>query len=100
MKGDFSRRTFAAQKHYSGVLMQQGRVQVDADFNEQQAIGRHRDETETRDVIGLCGTPLDPPAHTHASGFEIAPEVAQQPTTLTIGAGRYYVDGILCQNEG
>lgn len=57
MKGDFSRRTFNAQKHYSAVLMQQGRVQVDADWNEQQAINQHRLETSAKDVIGKCGVP-------------------------------------------
>ena len=39
--------------------MQQGRVQVDADWNEQQAIQQHLDETTTRDVVGLCGVPED-----------------------------------------
>ena len=38
MKGDFSRITFDPKKHYSRVLMQQGRVQLDADWNEQAAI--------------------------------------------------------------
>ena len=42
MKGDFSRQTFDPKKHYSAVLMQQGRVQLDADWNEQHAIDRHR----------------------------------------------------------
>ena len=35
MKGDFSRLTFDPTKHFSGVRMQQGRVQLDADWNEQ-----------------------------------------------------------------
>jgi hypothetical protein len=97
MKGDFSRQTFDRVKHYAGVLMQQGRVAVDADWNEQQAITRHRTQTETRDVVGLCGTPLDPPAFTEASGFRIGLTAAD--TELTIGAGRYYVDGLLAENE-
>jgi hypothetical protein len=36
VKGDFSRDTFDAAKHYTAVLMQQSRVQLDADWNEQQ----------------------------------------------------------------
>ena len=61
MKGDFSRQTFRPGKHYSGVLMQQGRVQMDADWNEQQAINRHRVETAEPDVIGPSGAPkVDP----------------------------------------
>jgi hypothetical protein len=57
MKGDFSRHTFRPTNHYSGVLMQQGRVQLDADWNEQQAINLHRFEAEAVDVIGLSGAP-------------------------------------------
>jgi len=41
MKGDFSRDTFDHKKHYRRVLMQQGRVQVDADWNEQASILLH-----------------------------------------------------------
>ena len=51
MKGDFTRSTFNARKHFTRVLMQQGRVQVDADWNEQQAILQHRDQTTAGDVI-------------------------------------------------
>ena len=65
MKGDFSRQTFDPTKHYNGVLMQQGRVQLDADWNEQQAIHRYRTETATYDIIGYSGAPAQNP------GFEI-----------------------------
>src|SRR6478672_13630554 len=97
MKADLSRRTFNRTNHYSAVVMQQGRVAVDADWNEQHEIERHRIETETIDVVGLCGTPLDPPDFVDASGFEI--ELAGGATSITIGAGRYYVDGLLAENE-
>jgi hypothetical protein len=90
MKGDFSRDTFNARKHYAGVLMQQGRVQLDADWNEQQSIGRHRIDTEAKDVIGDSGAPL------HNAGFQLT---TPDGTSVTIGAGRYYVGGILCENE-
>lgn len=89
MKGDFTRSTFKKEKHYRGVHMQQGRVQVDADWNEQIDINAHRIETEAADVIGLCGAPL------HEAGFELGPNGKD----LEIGKGRYYVDGILCENE-
>ena len=91
MKGDFSRDTFAPRKHYSGVLMQQGRVQLDADWNEQRAIDRHRIETGARDLAGPNGGPAN------NAGFEIG--VSEDGQTLVIGPGEYYVDGILCQNE-
>lgn len=37
-RGDFTRDTFTPEKSYSRVLMQQGRVQVDADWNEQVSV--------------------------------------------------------------
>ncbi len=55
MKGDFTRDLFDPTKHYSGVLMQQGRVQLDADWNEQDSIQRYRTEVEARDLIGASG---------------------------------------------
>jgi hypothetical protein len=89
MKGDFSRDTFRSKRRYSAVLMQQGRVQLDADWNEQGAIDRYRTETEATDVIGACGAPE------HAPGFAITSD----GDNLLIGAGRYYVDGLLCEND-
>lgn len=90
MKGDFSRSTFDRRKHYSGVLLQQGRVQVDADWNEYAAINAHRRRHLTRDLIGLCGGPIG------SAGFAIAPGSGNP---LTIGAGQYYVHGLLVENE-
>jgi hypothetical protein len=92
MAGDFSRNTFDPSRHFSGVLMQQGRVLVDAEWNEQLDIQQHRDHTEARDVIGRCGTPKT------EEGFLIL----QTPTgnDLLISPGRYYVDGLLCELDG
>lgn len=89
MPGDYSRETFDARKRYAAVLMQQGRVQLDADWNEQGRIRRHRDETEARDVIGCCGAPLA------GGGFGISE--LPEGVDLAISPGRIYVDGILCE---
>ncbi len=89
MKGDFTRFTFDANKHYRNVLTQQGRVTVDADPNEQQFITSYRIETEAVDVIGPCGAPM------HDAGFGIVAHGAG----LSLTKGRYYVDGILCEND-
>ncbi len=89
MKSDMSRVTFDHTRHYKRVPLQQGRVQTDADTNEQQAITVHRVETEALDLIGGCGGPL------HAAGFEIT----AVGDDLRIGAGRYYVHGVLTENE-
>ena len=38
MYGDFSQLTFNRAKSYTAAWSQQGRMQLDADFNEQTAI--------------------------------------------------------------
>lgn len=92
MKGDFSRDTFDSASHFSRVLMQQGRVQLDADWNEQASIVLHYLQTLAADLIGPHGGPAG------ALGFEITvPDPAKKE--FVIGSGRYYVDGILCANE-
>jgi hypothetical protein len=40
-KGDFSRDSFDPDRHFTRVLLQQGRVLTDADFSEQAAIQQH-----------------------------------------------------------
>src|SRR5215831_6720481 len=91
MKGDFTRWTFRPEAHYHGVLKQQGRVDLDSDWNEQNAIVSHRVEIETRDVIGGCGAPAGTPGFLLTAGPKGA--------TLIIAKGRAYVDGILIENE-
>ncbi len=89
MRGDFSRIRFNPAKHYSAVLEQQGRVAVDADGNEQSAIDAHLRDTTNVDVIGPYGGPAND------AGFEI--DVVGNE--IRIGAGRYYVEGLLVENE-
>jgi hypothetical protein len=89
MRGDFSRLRFETSKHYTSVLEQQGRVALDADRNEQRAIDESIHKTETIDIVGPFGGPKDD------EGFAIT----VVGNTVEIGAGRYYVRGILCENE-
>jgi len=88
MKGDFSRLRFSPRKNYTAVLQQQGRVALDADANEQCAINDYLRDTETVDVVGRRGGPV------HDEGFKISVGAG----AIHIGRGRYYVDGILCEN--
>lgn len=89
MKGDFTRLTFDPAKHYSRVLMQQGRAQLDADWNELVEMQLHFLRTLAADLIGPHGGPGD--------SFKIEKiEVANNE--LSIKDGHYYVDGILCEN--
>lgn len=89
MKGDFSRVRFNPAKQYTAVLQQQGRAALDADANEQCAIGNYLRDTETVDIVGRWGYPAD----LKDSFF-----IQVQGQNLKIGAGRYYVNGILCWN--
>lgn len=56
MKGDFTRSTFDKKKHYRKVNMQQGRVQMDADWNEQNDIQFHHEQTFLNELVGKSGT--------------------------------------------
>src|SRR4029453_3482737 len=91
MKTDLTRSTFRREKHYSSVRMQQGRVQLDADWNEQLDIDIHADTTTRIDVIGACGAPEGAP------GFAL--DVTPDGSDLTISPGRIYVGGVLCELE-
>lgn len=91
MKGDFTRWSFQPKQHYHGVLKQQGRVDLDSDWNEQGAITAHRIESEAIDVIGASGAPQGD------AGFVI--QAASKGANLSISQGRAYVDGILCEND-
>lgn len=88
MRGDFSRWTFDSANHFTRVLMQQGRVQLDADWNEQVSILLHYMRTLAQDVMGPHGT-------SEATHFAITPN---DSSSFTIAPGRYYVEGILCED--
>ncbi len=91
MSGDYSRKHFNPQKHYQGVLRQQGRPDLDADSNENVDAQDRRWRAETIDVIGQCGVSSQTP-----DGFKIQGLASQ----LMVGPGRFYVDGYLAENHG
>jgi uncharacterized protein DUF6519 len=98
MKADITRDTFyinrhygPVPKHYSRVVIQQGRVPLDADLNEQTAILLHYMRSLARDLIGPYGAPAT------GGGFRIDP-IADVANDFSISQGRYYVDGILIEN--
>lgn len=94
MHADLSRLTFRPELRYSAVVAQQGRVQLDADANEQTAIQLHQARTLAADLIGRHGGPRD------AAGFRIEYKGGRHDIdTLHIHPGRYYVDGILADAD-
>jgi hypothetical protein len=93
MKGDFSRVTFDPTRHFSQVLMQQGRVLLADDLNEASDIFTYLLRTFIGDMVGPYAGPWG------KAGFEIR-GVDLANNMFTISEGRYYVGGLLCVNEG
>jgi hypothetical protein len=98
MHGDFSRLTFNADKRYSGVYSQQGRVQLDSDANEQLQIDLDTARRLAVALIGRNAGPLDQlePNGAPDTGFRITSIAGNNNDLpdLRIGGGSYYVDGI------
>ncbi|HEX2210212.1 MAG TPA: DUF6519 domain-containing protein [Longimicrobium sp.] len=91
MHADITRDTFDPARDFTRVLMQQGRVPLDADLNEQASIHLHYLRALATDLIGPHGGPRDD------LGFAITWDEANR--SLTVGRGRYYVNGVLCENS-
>jgi hypothetical protein len=85
MSGDYTRLSFDPRKLFSGVHQQQGRVSLDADFNEFEEMLDRRARSQMLDTVGPGVVPV-----TTKDGFKIDVENGN----VTIGVGRAYVDGI------
>src|SRR5271163_3385393 len=95
MSFDSSRFTFDAWNDFLGVVMQQGRVQMDSDWNEWLAEFARRIQAGTIDTVGRAVVPATTP-----NGFKISAFDSGGQQHLTIGAGRMYVDGLMVENHG
>jgi hypothetical protein len=69
--------------------MQQGRVQLDADWNEHVDIVDYLAQLSRYDTIGANGAPAA------EAGFAI--EATPDGSDFIISPGRIYVDGVLCE---
>jgi hypothetical protein len=92
MSSDISRQRFDPTNDFSAVLMQQGRVLLDADWNEWMEIINRRLRAETTDIIGRAVVPKET-----INGFKIGLTTGGM---ITIGPGRMYVHGLLAENHG
>jgi hypothetical protein len=90
---DNSRYIFNSFNNYSSVVMPQGRVQLDADWNEWLSEIARRIQAGTLDTMGRAVYPL-----TTLNAFYISG--SSNPSAITIGLGRMYVDGLLAENHG
>jgi hypothetical protein len=98
MSGDYSRNRFDPRADFAAVLMQQGRVQLDSDWNELVDILDRRLRAQIVDLVsdgqhnpGVAVVPRETP-----DGFKVLAGGGK----LTIGRGRMYVDGLLAENHG
>src|SRR5947208_4780847 len=100
MGADVSRVRFDPLQDFAGVVLQQGRLLLDADFNEYVALLDRRLRAETCDLTsfgpdpdhaGVAWVPRQTP-----DGFRVTASGGK----LTIGRGRMYVDGLLAENHG
>jgi hypothetical protein len=88
MQGDFTRLA-TPRKGYVRVLQQQGRVALDADWNEESAIRERTARDHARDTVGDAAVmAADGP-----EGYGIIWAGGK----LRVRRGRAYVDGILCE---
>lgn len=114
-KSDFARDTFNPIRHFTRVLMQQGRVQLDADWNEQTDLFLYALRTVITDMVGRrwgsFDFDIDPTLNEGAGGIkqnsiqpnsfkigQVKDSHGRVSIDFSIGDGHYYVDGILCEN--
>jgi Family of unknown function (DUF6519) len=83
MTSDRARVTYDPSRHYTGVIAQQGRVSLEADWNEAQAIGSEQLEARTLDLIGPIASP--------DQGYRI--DVDGDTGDLRIRSGTVYLGG-------
>lgn len=95
MAGDYSRQTHDPRKRFAAVLMQQGRIQIDADWNEQAAIALDRARRQARDTFGRAAVSRFSTDQAFRIGIVPGP-----PRDLSIAPGRMYVEGLLAEAFG
>jgi hypothetical protein len=92
---DTSRSTFDPWNDYAAVVMEQGRVLLDSDWNEWLAEISRRTRAGTLDLLGRAAYPPTTPF-----AFQITAAVSGTGNSVSIGRGRMYVDGLLAENHG
>lgn len=87
MTSDRARVTYDPSRSYHGVVAQQGRVSLEADWNEAREMTGAELAARTLDVVGRAGSP--------DRGYEITPDAdGDNPTgDLLVRAGTLYVGG-------
>src|SRR5438105_12386909 len=102
MGSDRARVSYDARRQYRAVIMQQGRVTVEADWNEEWQIVNEEIRKDVLDIVGPCGTPDDgydiiAPALSSPPTFTSPPTFGSPPSLIydfAVTAGTMYVGGI------
>jgi hypothetical protein len=88
MGSDRARVTYDPRQQYRSVVMQQGRVTLEADWNEAQQITEEEIRREALDIVGSCGTPDD--------GYRVVLPTSPvtPPYDFSVTDGTMYVGGL------
>ena len=100
MAADISRVRFDPLNDFAGVVLQQGRLLLDADFNDLVALLDRRLRAETCDLTSFGPDPDHAGVAWVPRQTPDAFSVQLTGGVLTIGRGRMYVDGLLAENHG
>jgi Family of unknown function (DUF6519)/Right handed beta helix region len=100
MAADISRVRFDPLHDFAGVVLQQGRLLLDADFNDLVALLDRRLRAETCDLTSFGPDPDHQGVAWVPRQTPDAFLVELSGGNLTIGRGRMYVDGLLAENHG
>src|SRR5262245_38893667 len=100
MRGDFSSWRDEHRQNFVGVLHQQGRVLLDADWNAQTELTNDWQDTAGTDIIGagVAAIPSDAPTSFQIIGAEL--KTLPNRIELTVRPGRVWADGILYRLDG
>jgi hypothetical protein len=89
---DQARDSFNDSRQYRRVVLQQGRVVLEADSNEAQLIAAEAMRQEVLDVIGAQGVPRDRISREQGSGYRIH-DLNLDTGDFRIGVGSLYAGG-------
>ncbi len=88
MSSDRARISYDEHRQYRAVVMQQGRVTVEADWNEAQQIVNEEIRKETLDIVGSSGTP------DKGYAIDLTGQPTQLPFDFSVCPGTMYVGGL------
>jgi hypothetical protein len=89
MGSDIARVSYDSKQLYRSVVIQQGRVTLEADWNEEQAIAGEELRQQTLEIIGPAATP--------DNAYQVLPPINATPFNFSVRKGTMYVGGVRVQ---